>query len=474
MEASHNKNNSDKCHGSGLAGRMSAVIRKYGMLKNGETVVVGLSGGPDSVCLLHLLHRLRDDLRLDLHAVYVNHNLRPDEVPAEIAFCEERCMLLDLPLIVKSINVREHAAAQKMNLHEAARELRYHAFEEAAVAVKADRIALAHNADDQAETFFMRLLRGAGPKGLSGIPAVRGRIIRPLIDVERREIGRFLDEGHISYVTDSSNLKPEYFRNRVRQQLMPAVKQLNPDAVAAMLHTMEILREEERYFDIIVTKTLMRMISRKTVDRIELFMSPMESMDVVILRRVLRRAIDGTHGLRGIGLVHIDDIIRLIRDGDSGDRLYLPHGIRVIKEYALLVMTAEPLSRLSACELQPPADLPLREAGVVLRATFEDAVGDSGDGKSSVVLDAGKMVFPLTVRGRADGDCFYPLGFGKRRKLQDFFVDEKVPRDERDRVPIVLSGEDIVWIAGYRGDERFRVSEGTKKFLRLGIVKGNF
>ncbi len=460
--------------GNSLAASVSAVIRKYGMLKGGETVLVGLSGGPDSVCLLHVLHGLAAELDLKLHAVYVNHNLRPGEIPSEISFCERLCADLGVRLIVKSIDVKGHAASARLNLHEAARQLRYRAFGEAAFEAKASRIALGHNADDQAETLLMRLMRGAGPTGLAGIPPVRGDIIRPLIETERTEIEGYLSAAGISFLTDSSNLKTDYFRNSIRRELMPVVRRLSPSAVPTMLHTMEILREEERYFGILVTKTLMKMISRKTADRIELFMSPLETMETVILRRVLRRAIDETRGIRGIGLVHIDDIIRLLRKGDSGDRLYLPHGIRVIREYAVLVITSESLKRLSAYGLQPPADLRLPEAGLVLKASFEDAAGEVSDGRSSVVLDAGRMKFPLTVRPRADGDFFFPMGFGKRKKLQDFFVDAKIPRDERDTVPIVLSGDDIAWVAGYRGDERFRISEGTKKFLRLGIVKGNF
>lgn len=459
---------------AGFNKNVSAVIRKHGMLSGGETVIVGLSGGPDSVCLLHVLHALSERLRLTLHAVYVNHNLRPAEIPAEIALCEGLCGSLGVPLQVMPVDVRGHASDGRLNLHEAARELRYRAFEEAAFKVNAGKIAVGHNADDQAETLFMHLIRGAGRRGLAGIPPVRGRIIRPLIEVERPDIERYLADAGIRFVTDSSNLKTDYFRNIMRRDLMPVVRRLAPSAVRTMLHTMDILREEERYFEILVTKTLMKMISRKKEARIELFMLPMESMEPVLLRRVLRRAIGETRGLSGIGFVHIDDIMRLAKEGESGDRIYLPHGIRVIREYSLLVITSEPPAVLSPVEVNAPGDVALREVGMVLRVAVENSAGAPAEGKSSVVLDADKVKFPLTVRRRRDGDFFFPMGFGKRKKLQDFFVDEKVPRDERDAVPVVESGGDIVWVAGYRGDERFRVSTDTKKFLRLAIVKGNF
>ncbi len=460
--------------GGSLRDRVISAIDKYGMLSGGETVLVGLSGGPDSVCLLSVLTDLRERYRLTLHAVYVDHNLRPAEVRKEIAFCEDYCREKGVNFLVKSVDVLSRAKKFGLNKQEAARQLRYQAFDEAATEAGASKIALAHNADDQIETMAMRFLRGAGPAGLSGMPARRGNIIRPLIEIERADIEGFLAAGNISFVIDSSNLGTEYFRNRIRQVLVPIMKELNPSLAGTMTHTSHILQEEERYFIIVVTKALMKMISRKTKERIELFLAPMESMDTAILRRVLRRAIEETDSLRGISFTHVEDIMTLIRRGSSGDRLFLPRGIRVIRGYSLLVITSEKAGRIGEYELKPPAEIAIKGTGTVIRALVGNAKGDSGDGRSSVLLDAAGMKFPLRIRPRTAGDFFFPLGFGKRKKLQDFFVDAKVPRDERDMVPIVFSGDDIVWVAGYRADDRFKIHDGTEMFLRLDIVKGNF
>ena len=457
-----------------FTGSIIKTINKHSMLKGGETVLVGLSGGPDSVCLLTVLHRIKDDFHLTIRAVYVDHNLRPGETPSEIAFCRDFCGKMNVDFRVKSVDVKGYVKTYKLNKQEAARELRYKAFYEAAQETSADKIALAHNADDQAETVFMRLVRGTGPSGLTGIPAKRGALIRPLIEIERGEIEDFLESEHIPSVIDSSNLQTDYFRNRFRLMIMPELKKMNPGLIQSVNRTVSILQEEERYLGIIVTKTLMKMISRKTERRIELFLSPMEAMDIVILRRVLRRAVNETEGLKGIGFIHIEDIIRLIKDGKSGDRLYLPKGIRAIKDYSLLVITSEEPRQISSYELQVPGEVAIVGAGVVIKASYEEEAGDFGDGKTTVVLDAADMHVPLKIRPRKPGDWFYPYGFGKRKKLQDFFVDEKVARDERDSIPLVLSGDDIVWVAGYRADNRFRVSGNTKKFLRLVIVKGKF
>lgn len=452
-----------------LLNKVRDTIHKHSMLSGGETVLVGLSGGPDSVCLLSVLHNIKEEFRFMLHAIYIDHGLRPDETPAEIEFCKKICDELAVPFSVRAIDVKTYAKDHGLSKQDAARDLRYRIFEETAFEIKADKIALGHNADDQAETFFMRVMRGAGPKGLSGIPPVRGKIIRPLIETGRSEIEEFLEDKKAAYIIDSSNLKEDYLRNWMRLTLMPEIKKANPDITETLSRTIEILREEERYFDIIVTKTLMKLISRKTDARIELFLTPMESMEKVILRRVLRRAIDETKGLRSIGYIHIEQIIDMVRNGRNGDRLYLPKGLRVIKNYATLVMTSETPHRISAYTLNVPGEVVIRETKTVIRASIEDNAEDYGDGKSVVVLDGDRTGLSLIVRARSNGDFFYPMGFGKKKKLQDFFVNEKVPRDERDSVPIVVSGTDIIWIAGCRADERFKASEGTKRFLRLEI-----
>jgi len=455
-----------------LVNKVVATIKKYSMLSGGEKILVGLSGGPDSVSLLHVLHSIKNKFVFDLCALYVDHGLRPGETENEIAFCKKLCENLDIPFMTKSIDVKSYAQEQKMNKQEAARHLRYSIFDEVSHEMKAHKIALGHTADDQAETLLMRLFRGSGTSGLAGIPPVRKNIIRPLIEVERKYIEKFLEEGKMGFIIDSSNAKKDYLRNRIRLSLFPMLREFNPDITEALSKTAAILREEEKYFEIIVTKTLMKLISRKTDTRIELFLMPIEGMDKVILRRVLRRVMEETKGLRGISFVHIEDICDLIKKGKPGGRLYLPGGIRVIKGYSTLILTSEPPVTLGAYPLIIPGETILKEAGVLIKASRAELPAEAtGPPNESAVFDADRLVFPLVARPRKDGDFFYPLGFGKRKKIQDFFVDEKVPRDERNRVPLILSGEDIIWVLGYRRDDRFKVTKETKNVLRLEVKK---
>ncbi|MEW5745777.1 MAG: tRNA lysidine(34) synthetase TilS [Nitrospirota bacterium] len=457
---------------------MKQTVEKYAMLSRGDRVLVALSGGPDSVCLLALLARIGAEYGIELSAAYIDHGLRPGETPREIAFCAELCTALKIPFFTRPVDVRAYAKERGINKQEAARELRYAALDGIALEHRSSTIALGHTADDQVETVVMRLIRGAGPSGLAGIPPKRGHFVRPLIEVERDEIERFLASEGIGFVVDSSNLAPDYLRNRLRQELVPFFKKVNPDVAGTIARTADIFREEERYFEVLVTKTLMRLISRKSDAAIELFLLPMEAMEKVLMRRVLRRAIDETRGLRGIGLVHIEEIMSLIKTGASGARIYLPHGIRVVKGYSTLLITAERPVKLPEYVLQSPGEtvLPgemiLKEAALVVRSIEvapREIPVDYGDDRRVAYLDAGKLAPPLTIRSRRPGDFFYPLGLGNRKKLQDFFVDEKIPRDARDSVPLLVSGGAIAWVMGCRIDDRFRIDKTTTRVLKFEI-----
>ncbi len=458
------------------------IILKYSMLYRGDRVLTALSGGPDSVCLLLILDSLKQCLGIDLYAAYIEHGLRPEETPDEIDFCSRLCLSLKVPFSVKSVDVKSFARAHRLNKQEAARELRYEALDETSRAVGAGKIALGHTADDQAETVIMRLIRGAGTLGLSGIPPVRKNIVRPLIGITRKEIECFLDTVQTGFVIDSSNREDKYMRNKVRHTVMPALKGLNPDAVMTIASAADIFREEDHYFELQVTKALMKLISRKSDTSIELFILPMEKMDKPLARRILRRAVSAVKGLRGVSFIHIEAMLDLLKSGHAGDRICLPRGVRAIKGYSTFIITCERPEALETYTINGPGELVIRETAMALTCASVDIrdlaplhaplpIGEfkGGDGRQKAVFDAAKLHFPLQIRSRRPGDYFYPSGFGKRKKLQDYFVDEKVPRDMRDSVPLLISDKEIVWVIGYRSDERFNVDKNTVKALKFEI-----
>jgi tRNA(Ile)-lysidine synthase len=455
-----------------LLQKVEKTIEKFNMLSIGDHVLAGLSGGPDSVCLLHVLKELKIKYKLKISASYIDHGLRPNETPKEIEFCQKICSDLDVPFYTKSVDVREFAKQEKINLQEAARILRYGALDQISLNIKADKIVIAHNSDDQAETLIMRLLRGSGPAGLCGIPPVRKKIIRPLIEIERVEIEEYLNKRNIQYIKDPSNESLKYLRNKIRHTLMPVIKSISPQATKIISKTADIIREENDYINVAVTKALMRLMSRKTDQKVELFCNPMEVLNIVILRRALRVAIDSVKDLKGIEFDHIEKIIDLIKKGKPGDRIYLPKGIKAIKNYSTLIISAEPPKKLPTYEISEAGEIFLQEASIVLyiEEVDREEVKDFGDGKNTVYIDREKINFPLIVRSRKPGDFFYPFGFGKKKKLQDFFVDEKIPRDERDLIPIIENSGEIVFIAGYRLDDRYKIKHNTKRCLKIKII----
>jgi len=456
-----------------LLDKAKKTVSKYSMLAGGGKVLIGLSGGADSVCLTDVLLKVKKEFELQLFAIYIDHGLRPKETPREVKFAREFSESRGVEFITEKIDVLSYMKEKKMGKQEAARELRYRAYEKCLGEIGGQKIALGHTADDQVETFFMRLLRGAGGRGLTSIPPVRNKIIRPLIEVERKNIEEYLRQKGLNYIEDPTNLRLDYTRNKFRLKVIPLLKEFNPNLTETVMRTIEIIADEERYFENIVLKSLMKLIPHKTDEEIELFLVPLESMDRAILRRVLRKAVELTEGLRAsFDFGHIEDVIRLVKEGKPGDRLYLPGKVRAIKKYSTILITSRTPVRLGSYELPLPGEIRLTETGAVLKASLVEEKTEA-DGKTRALVDPAKIDSgrPLTVRHREDGDFFYPAGFGKRKKLQDFFVDEKVPRDERDQVPIVLSGKEIVWVAGYRADERFAPGPDTKKFILLEIVK---
>ena len=447
------------------------TIKTHSMIAAGDRILVGLSGGADSVCLLTILKAFSAEYVITVSAAYIDHGFRPDETQNEIAFCGGLCAGLGIYFTTRSIDPASFAKKEGLNKQDASRELRYKSLSDIAAEKDCSRIALAHTANDLAETVLMHLIRGSGPLGLAGIPPVRKPFIRPLIAISREEIEKHLGKTGTGHVTDSSNMKDDYLRNRIRHNIIPAIKDINPDFISTVIRSTDIMREEERYLEIQVTKTLMKLISRKSDSRIELFLLPMEALDKALLRRVVRRALAETRGLRGLGLVHIEDIIKLITNGRSGDRIYLPASFRVIKGYSTLIITSDMPARLAEYTLAGPGEIALVESSLVIAArVFDKAdVEGLGDGRRFACLDADAAEFPLTVRPRNKGDFFYPLGLDKRKKIQDFFVDEKISRDQRDIIPLLTSRGNIVLVVGHRVDDRFKVTDNTKRVLILEV-----
>jgi tRNA(Ile)-lysidine synthase len=340
----------------------------------------------------------------------------------------------------------------------------------------ASKIALGHNADDQAETLMMWLLRGTGLKGLSGIPPVRGNmIVRPLIETTREEIEGYIREKKIPCVSDSSNQKTDYLRNRLRHEIFPLLKEhYNPKLVKSLVQTASILRQENDYLDGITNNLLEDIMVSKDSESVVIDGKRLLEIPTAIQLRCVRGALEQVKGdLRRISSTHLNDIIKIVSNDTPNKVLKLPEGIRVEKSYNHLTVThhqsATPpfLYRFTSI----PDQISIEEIGKEMR--FKTLKGGDQlikkENPHIAYLDEGKVIMPLTIRNARPGDRFQPLGMKGEKKVKDFFIDEKVPLKERKRVPLLLFDGVLGWVGGMRIDHRLRVTGGTKKVLRIEI-----
>ncbi|MCD6083403.1 tRNA lysidine(34) synthetase TilS [Candidatus Aerophobetes bacterium] len=461
----------DKCS---LLERVRQTIKEYRMFTSKERVLVGISGGPDSTALLHLLSRLKDEYELQLWAAHLNHKIRGREAEKEARWTEQFARKLKVPIIMDSFDVPLLAARKKLSLEEAARQARYDFFERIADRLKIDKIALGHTASDQVETILMRLIRGCGLDGLSGIPPVRGKIVRPLIRTFRGEIEEYCSENSLHPCTDSSNKDVFLLRNRIRLKLIPYLREnYNPQICRVLFQIGEILREENDFFRRETEKVFNSLCEEKEKDRIALGVQKLNGLHLALRRRAVREAIRLIRGsTRGVEFDHINSALKISEEGRG--RLSLPGGISVRIDSGNLLFEKRRREEEIAFErlLNVPGRTDLPEVGLVFDTEIIYQRPTSfASGGYEAYLDLDKLKRPLFLRKRKEGDKFQPLGMRGRKKIKDFFIDLKIPREERDKIPLLISKDRIAWIVGYRLDENFKVTRNTRRVLRIKVSK---
>lgn len=453
--------------------KVKKIIERYNMFSPGDRVLVGVSGGPDSVCLLHILNRCRKDMALSLHVVHINHGIRKRESKREEKFVSHLAGRMGLPITVKSLDVPSYARRKKLTVEEAARDMRYSAFEQLAGKLNAKKIALGHTASDQVETVLMHLLRGSGPQGLSGIPPVRKlgstAVVRPLIEVNREEILNYLKKNKLTFCLDSSNRKTEYFRNKIRLKLLPLLrKNYNENIDGALLRLSEILKEENAYWERVVERVLGKVVSWEA-EKILIDFKRFLRYNVIVQRRVLYRLFGGI-----VSLSQIEAIRSLAQKSSQGKRVYLGKRFSVRKEGDFLIFSSSPERRFKKFNypLRVPGKNEIEGLDLTLNTRIVDFRPVSDKGANTAYFDVDKINFKkLLLRNRREGDRFRPFGLRGTKKLSDFFIDRKIPRRLRDRVPLLVEGEDILWVVGIRRADKARITEDTKKILEVRVLR---
>jgi tRNA(Ile)-lysidine synthase len=471
------------------AGKTSATVQKVldfirseKMASRGEKLLVAVSGGPDSVCLLYILRELREELGIELHIAHLNHQLRGEDSAADAAYVAGLARRLVIPATIESKDVKTYRKENRLSLEEAAREVRYSFLARVARAVGASRAAVGHTTDDHVETVLMHLLRGSGTRGLRGLlPTGRWtsdagslNIIRPLLVLSREETTDYCRQRRLRPRTDISNRSPDLFRNRIRRYLLPALHKYNPQVAGALRRTARIAADDFAFIEGEVGQCWDKIVRAQRgaviIDKKGLGAPP-----PALKRYLLLRAVESVLGsLKDIGAGHIDDMLDAL-PRPAGRIVGLPFGLSFIVEYDRYVLTKTPgsLCPLPPLENEIALNIPgrTRLAGWNVDATVlpSSAVkaGDERNDGFSAYFDFGRTGDRLSVRSRRPGDRFQPLGMDRPKKLNRFMSDARIPRLWRRLVPIVTSAEQVIWVVGHRIDERVKVMDATLKVLRL-------
>lgn len=446
------------------------TIEKYHMIKNGDSIVIGLSGGADSCALTLLLSKLADKYALKLTAVHINHGIRGEEADSDERFAEGLCRRLGVDFMPFHCDIPAEAKKRGLGEEETGRIIRYEKFRETALKTGADSIAVAHNLNDIAETLMMNLCRGAGMKGMGGISPVSGNIIRPLLYCSRKEIEEYCAENGIDYRTDSTNLQNDYTRNKIRNLLLPWLKEnINPSADMNMAKTASILREEEEFMERLADKAFRECLLKAENGRIILDAEKLKAMDRVIIKRVLRNAIGKAKGdPRNIGMTHTENAEEILY-GQTGKKISLPGNIGAVKGYGTLeIYKKRNDAKAGYCyELSVGEKIYIPEMDrFVLLSEKQEDFPNSCSNIYTKKIDYDKIKDRIVLRTRQAGDILTIKG-GKK-KLKDIFIDDKIPAQERDRFPLIAEGNSII-AAGDRLGYEYYVSGRTKKILYIYI-----
>ena len=486
--------------------KVEAFMERYHMTAPGETILVGLSGGADSVLLTELLYELAPHKGFSVLAVHVNHNLRGEEAERDAAFARQFCMTRGIPFFLYSCQVEQRALEEGTGTEEAGRAERQRVFGECMQKYGADKVALAHHRNDVAETMLHHLARGTSLTGLASLRPVRENIIRPLLCLERGEIEQELKRRGLSWCEDATNALDDYTRNVLRHHVLPVLeRQVNQKAVAHMAQTSLDLLEAEEYFGE-KTEILLGKYGREVKGGFAIS-EDIRKEPGLLKRYAVRACVQKVSGQRkDLGREHLAAVLELL-EKQVGRKISLPGRVTAVRQYDGILFRKEWEEKARGQTLESGGDRSERQDGTsdpreeirvaaegeyqignarVKAAIFEnpgmeDGCGQTaGDGDSKRIsenkytkcFNYDKIKNGLVLRTRRSGDYLTIRSDGARKKLKDYMIDIKIPKEKRDHILLAADGDEIVWVAGYRVSEKYRVREGTGKIIQLEISGG--
>lgn len=453
-------------------------IKENDLLQNGDGVVVGLSGGPDSVCLINLLYSVREELNLKLAACHINHMLRGEAADEDERFASELCQKLNIVFYSKKVDINKYSKKNRLSSEAAGREVRYEYFNEIMKKLNFNRIATAHNANDQAETILMRIMRGTGLEGLSGIPVKRDNIyIRPILFLKREEIEEYCEDININPRIDATNLERDYSRNKVRLDILPYMKNnFNSEIVDAINRMGMLLESDIKYISSKVEEVYNKLCIKEQNSLI--IKSEAFKYQATIINRIIRKAVKEVSGdSYDFEMKNIQDIITLA-NLETSKRVDLPKGLYAVNVYGdIYIKDREETISEFASELVIQRDNLNGNMAAFGNYVFEFNVvnleEDIKYNQNSLIkyFDYSKISDNIVIRYRKNGDTIKPIGMNGNKKVKDVFIDMKIPKAERDLIPIVDFDEEIAWIVGIKVSEKFKIEKQTKDILRISVKR---
>lgn len=450
------------------------TIEKFDMINRGDKILAAVSGGADSVCMLHILNRLKDDLGFMLGCAHINHGLRGEAADNDELFVKDLCKSLNIPFFSKKVDVADIAREEKLTVEEAGRRVRYSFFDELKTQKGFNKIATAHNKNDNAETVIMRIIRGTGVDGLSGIPHIReDGVIRPILDVTRSEIEEYCKENSLDFCTDATNTDNEYTRNKIRNQLIPYIeKEFNPNLTEALVRLAENAEEDSLFLKGYTERLYSRLgapLPAKLPNALHI--ESVKLLERSIASRIIRMAADKS--IKGVCLekCHIDDIF-YIMNKSTGASLDLPQGLKAEVNYGWLTFTApQDLATLSFQDDGFFMEVSVGET-VFLESINKNIYIREEDAKhykcklNEIAADLDKIGNqPLFLRSRRDGDRIVWFPDGRTKKIKNIFIDQKILKSDRDKIPLLATGSEIIAIAGSRVSEKYKLTNESERAL---------
>ncbi len=464
-----------------MLNKVRSYVLQHNMLSLGDRIVVGVSGGADSVCLFDVLIKLSKEYNLSLFVVHVNHGIREEEASIDQDFVEELCKKHNITYSCVKEDVPSIAKKEGLSEEEAGRNARYKAFNNSYIENKCTKIAVAHNKNDNAETFLFNLFRGSGITGLTGIPPVRDSIIRPLLCLEREEIELYLSKNHISYRIDSTNLTQEYSRNKIRNKILAyGKKEINNGIIEHISNSARMLKEIEEFI-LNNMENAFEKIVYEGEEKYSINTNEFNKLDIVIKKELVREVIKRlTNSLKDIDSTHIKMIIAL-SDKQVGKSIDLPYGIVAVKGYDNIVFRKsykdkekDQKGEFEPITLQVPGSISMPHSNKIIIAKLKKYQKGMGIPKEGYTkwFDYDKIDNAVLLRTRQEGDFIQINSQGSRKKLNSLFIDDKIPKENRDAVPLITDGSHVIWIIGGRISEKYKLTEDSKTILEISMHGG--